>query len=584
MKNFRIHVLGIPHTVTSEDFLAEAFTQKALKFCKMMKDRGHTVFHYGHEDSNTMADEDVTVITNKAWKEVYGTHDYRNKLFIYDTGDKIYQEFFKNAIAEIKKRKQPNDIVLPFWGSGVRPICDAHNDLNIIEPGIGYAGGHWAPFKIFESYAILHAYQGLANVGNCHQGHYDIVIPNYFDLDHFEYNQDKDDYFLFLGRVYDGKGINIALQVTDAAGVKLKVAGQPDETYTDYDWPDHVEFVGYAGVEERKELMKNAKGSLLPSQYLEPFGGVQIENLLAGTPTITADWGAFAENNIEGVTGYRCRTFEDYVRAIKNVQAGKIKSIDCRKHAEKFSLEAIAPMYENFFRKVTDISIGKGWYEIWDESLYTKEYLEKNKIQLSVNKWFSERGDFTHNLNCDLTKDSIVFDVGGYAGEWAERIYNKYKCTIYVFEPVKEFYDNIVERFKGNNKIKPFHIGLGNKTYTTDIKLMPDLVGSSVYRENSITGKVESINIVDIIEFMEEHKLESVDLLKLNIEGEEFPLLEHLIDNNKLSSFNNLKIQFHNFMESAVERKNNIRIHLQKEFNIIYDFFFVWEGWKRKNL
>ena len=113
---------------------------------------------------------------------------------------------------------------------------------------------------------------------------------------------------------------------------------------------------------------------------------------------------------------------------------------------------------------------------------------------------------------------------------------------------------------------------------------MPDLVGSSVYRENSITGKVESINIVDIIEFMEEHKLESVDLLKLNIEGEEFPLLEHLIDNNKLSSFNNLKIQFHNFMESAVERKNNIRIHLQKEFNIIYDFFFVWEGWKRKNL
>ena len=73
-------------------------------------------------------------------------------------------------------------IPLPFWGSGVRPICDAHNDLNIIEPGIGYTGGHWAPFKIFESYAILHAYQGLVNVGNCHQGNYDIVIPNYFEI------------------------------------------------------------------------------------------------------------------------------------------------------------------------------------------------------------------------------------------------------------------------------------------------------------------------------------------------------------------------------------------------------------------
>ena len=375
-RKFRIHVLGVPHTITNEDFLACAFTQKALKFCKMMKGRGHTVFHYGHEDSNTMADEDVTVITNKVWEEVYGTHDYRNKLFKYDTGDKAYQEFFKNAIAEIEKRKQPNDIVLPFWGSGVRPICNAHEDIHIIEPGIGYSGGHWAPFKVFESYAILHAYQGLANVGECRQGNYDIVIPNYFDLDNFEYEENKDDYFLYLGRVYEGKGIHIAMQITDAAGVKLKVAGQPDETYTDYDWPDHVEFVGYAGVEERKELMKNAKGSLLPSQYLEPFGGVQIENLLAGTPTITADWGAFAENNIEGVTGYRCRTFEDYVRAIKNVQAGKIKSIDCRKKGEEFSLEAIAPMYENFFRKVTDISIGSGWYEIWDRSLYTQKYLD----------------------------------------------------------------------------------------------------------------------------------------------------------------------------------------------------------------
>tara|TARA_R110001632_G_scaffold55417_2_gene135696 strand:+ start:2387 stop:3538 length:1152 start_codon:yes stop_codon:yes gene_type:complete len=379
MKKFRIHVLGLPHTITNEDFVACAYTQKALKFCKMMKGRGHTIFHYGHEDSDTMADENITVITNKVWGEVYGTHDYKTKWFKYDMGDKAYQTFFKNTIIEIEKRKQPGDIILPFWGAGVRPICDAHNDLNIIEPGIGYAGGHWAPYKIFESYAIYHAYCGLKNVGACAQGNYDIVIPNYFDLDQFEYSNKKDDYFLFLGRVYDGKGIHIAVQVCEAAGVKLKVAGQLDPLYENYDWPDHIEFVGYAGVEKRKELMKNAKGSFLPSQYLEPFGGVQIENLLAGTPTITSDWGAFAENNIGGVTGYRCRTFEDYVRAVKNIQAGKIKSKDCRNHGEKFSLEAIAPMYEDFFRKVTDISLGNGWYEIWDESLYSEEYLKKNK-------------------------------------------------------------------------------------------------------------------------------------------------------------------------------------------------------------
>jgi glycosyltransferase involved in cell wall biosynthesis len=376
-KKFRIHVLGVPHTVTNEDFVACAYTQKALKFCKMMKNRGHHLMHYGHEKSNPDTHENISVISSKEWDAVYGKHDYKSKFFTFDTNDAVYQTFYKNAIREISKRKKPNDIILPFWGSGVRPVCDAHQDLNIIEPGIGYAWGHWAPYKIFESYAILHAYQGLDNVKKCLQGNYDIVIPNYFDLNDFEYESNKDDYFLFLGRVYSGKGIHIAMQVTKAAGVKLKVAGQPDEYYENYDWPDHVEFVGYAGVEERNKLMKHAKGSLLPSQYLEPFGGVQIENLLAGTPTITSDWGAFTENNIESVTGYRCRTFEDYVRAIKNVQRGKIKSNDCRKHGEKFSLEKIAPMYEDFFEKVTDVSSGKGWYEMHDESLYTKEYIKE---------------------------------------------------------------------------------------------------------------------------------------------------------------------------------------------------------------
>ena len=100
---------------------------------------------------------------------------------------------------------------------------------------------------------------------------------------------------------------------------------------------------------------------------------------LINSRQITSDWGAFSENNIEGVTGYRCRTFEDYVRAVKNIQAGKIKSKDCRKHGEKFSLEEVAPMYEDFFRKVTDVSSGNGWYEIWDETLYTEDYLKQIK-------------------------------------------------------------------------------------------------------------------------------------------------------------------------------------------------------------
>jgi glycosyltransferase involved in cell wall biosynthesis len=330
---------------------------KILKFGKMMTERGHTVIHYGHEDSDLICTEHVPVLTNHDFKKSYGSHDWRKTFFKFDTNDHAYQTFYKNAIKEIEKRKNKHDFILPFWGSGVRPICDAHSDLITVEPGIGYAGGHWARWKVWESYAIYHAYCGLKNVGNCNQDWYDVVIPNYFDVEDFDYKVDKGDYFLYLGRVYSGKGVDVAIQATQKAGVKLVIAGQKEEGYK---LPDHVEYVGYADVPTRKKLMSNAKASFLPSMYVEPFGGVQIENLLSGTPTITTDWGSFAENNLHGVTGYRCRTMGDFVDAVKNID--QIMPWDCKRFGMNFSLKKVAPMYEKYFSDVMDVYTGDGWY------------------------------------------------------------------------------------------------------------------------------------------------------------------------------------------------------------------------------
>jgi len=356
---FRFHLLGLPHTVSNKDYIACAYTQKVIKFAKMMKARGHYIIHYGHEDSVLDCHEHITVTTNKDLEIAYGTYDWRKNFFKFDTNDHAYKTFYANAITEVGRRKRRHDFILPFWGAGVRPVCDAHPDLICVEPGIGYAGGHWARWKVFESYAIFHAYYGLQAVGTCKQDWYDVVIPNYFDLDEFDYCDKKEDYFLFLGRVYDGKGVNVAVQVTERLGAKLIVAGQRDPNYH---LPSHVEYVGYADLDLRKRLMSRAKASFVPSMYLEPFGGVQVENLLSGTPTITTDWGAFTENNIHGFTGYRCRTFADFLYAAQNVD--KIEPKNCRRFGEQFALENIAPRYEKYFQDIMNVYVGRGWYQL----------------------------------------------------------------------------------------------------------------------------------------------------------------------------------------------------------------------------
>lgn len=410
---FRFHILGLPHTVSSKEFNACAYTQKVVKFGKMMTERGHTVIHYGHEDSDLVCTEHVSVLTNEDFKVAYGNYDWRKNFFTYDMNDHAYQTFFKNAIYEVGLRKQPNDFILPFWGAGTRPICDAHNDMIVVEPGIGYAGGHWARWKIFESYAIYHAYYGLDAVGTCKQDWYDVVIPNYFDPDDFTFKEQKQDYFLFLGRVYAGKGVDIAVQVTEKIGAKLVIAGQNPEGRT---FPSHVEFVGYADVEKRKELMSNAKGAFVASQYIEPFGGVQIELLMSGTPTITTDWGSFTENNINGKTGYRCRTFEQFCWAARNID--RIDPRNCRDFAQNFTLDKVAPMYEEYFQMVYDVYTGGGWYQAHPERndiAWLKRILPEHPERINYDQIEHEEKPFADRLALYIKSEldpSTVLDIG----------------------------------------------------------------------------------------------------------------------------------------------------------------------------
>jgi FkbM family methyltransferase len=154
------------------------------------------------------------------------------------------------------------------------------------------------------------------------------------------------------------------------------------------------------------------------------------------------------------------------------------------------------------------------------------EYFDKE----SLDRWFKDNGDKTHRINYDLNENSIVFDIGGYDGGWSSDILEKYNCNIYIFEPIKEYYDIIVERFYGNNKVRVFNFGISNKD--EEVYISNNTASSSIHIEGNHKEKIILLNINT---FIENESLNSVDLVKINIEDVYMGLLMNAIGVTPLS-------------------------------------------------
>jgi FkbM family methyltransferase len=209
-----------------------------------------------------------------------------------------------------------------------------------------------------------------------------------------------------------------------------------------------------------------------------------------------------------------------------------------------------------------------------------KQRIRPSLFDIELNRWHKDLGDQTLRLNHSITAQSLVFDVGSFNGQWASDIYAKYRPKIYCFEIVPEFADTIHTRFIQNSDITVFRFGLGSQNTTCSIAL--DGVASS-----SCTGmegsKVIEGEIVDIVDFLQSHNITLIDLMKINIEGGEFELLERLIESRDILKINNLQIQFHNFISDAYLKREKIinKLHLTHERLFCYEF--VWEAWRLKN-
>lgn len=180
-------------------------------------------------------------------------------------------------------------------------------------------------------------------------------------------------------------------------------------------------------------------------------------------------------------------------------------------------------------------------------------------------------------LEYNLDENSVVFDVGGYRGDWANKIYKKYQCYVYIFEPVKIFYDLIKIKFEGNNKIKVYNIALGNESKECVIYKQADRTSLHIKNENT-----ETIHMLSFSDFIKQNPVERINVMKINIEGEEYNLLNNIIDNELHTNIANIQIQFHATVSEYILKREKIIDEFSKTHKRTFNYDMVWENWEIK--
>lgn len=178
------------------------------------------------------------------------------------------------------------------------------------------------------------------------------------DTNIITYNEKPQDYFLYLGRITEEKGVHFAIEAARAAGVSLRIAGS--SYVTEGYWHKYIEpaingntirYMGEANEQQKIELLQGAKALLFPTQYDETFGLVMIEAMACGTPVIAWRKGSVPEVVAHGKTGYVVDSIEGMVDAIRTID--KISRKETRERAVTyFSKEKMAKGYQKVYERL----------------------------------------------------------------------------------------------------------------------------------------------------------------------------------------------------------------------------------------
>jgi FkbM family methyltransferase len=197
----------------------------------------------------------------------------------------------------------------------------------------------------------------------------------------------------------------------------------------------------------------------------------------------------------------------------------------------------------------------------------------------AIEEWKAS-GRESLRLDYPLDKSALVVDAGGYAGQWASDIVARFLCRVHVYEPVPGFAQGIRDRFAANPLVTVHEVGLAGETREAKIELRG--TGSTIFGRDGAGALSTVVRLVRAADAFAEAGIERVDLLKLNVEGAEYEVLENLAVTEWLPRIRFLQIQFHDIGAGSDARMRALQAWLGQTHQLMWQYELVWESWRRR--
>jgi len=195
------------------------------------------------------------------------------------------------------------------------------------------------------------------------------------------------------------------------------------------------------------------------------------------------------------------------------------------------------------------------------------------KLHPQVKELWEREGCEPLRYDYSLNPESLVLDIGGSIGNFSHGITGRYGCYVAIYEPIESCFKACQSRFKDNPKVKVIRKAvhaIGGPLY---VNLESETVSIAKLRE-----PYEVIDGVDVVDITYRH----IDLLKLNIEGSEYDVLERLTETSNIKNVDNIQVQFHILNGDSFLRRYKIQQKLAETHTLVWNHEFCWESWMIK--